>query len=250
MLKTMLILFTTALLGAPAAFAAPETDVPTTTQSETMQTDQNECAPTIKLNDEVDTFDYSQLDAGIRETVRFFRSEGYHTCDSGDGTKAESMECALDKPMVALQVPRDRLAQACDNILQALAERGIEVSPWGHDGRVTVQGSYDPTQSQFEAVIVVVGLNDELLAGTSQPEYITRRGTSCPRCVETIFEPSSEAEAAQVEPQLYGQIGYEAYARATDGKAFDGRDLPMWFELPDRIQQAWTTAASAIRGAT
>lgn len=34
-------------------------------------------------------FDYSQLDAGIRQTVARLHGWGFPTCDSGDGTKPE-----------------------------------------------------------------------------------------------------------------------------------------------------------------
>lgn len=44
----------------------------------------------------------------------------------------------------------------------------------------------------------------------------------------------------------YGQIGYEAYADATGGKTFDGREMPKWSELPERIENAWEAAAAAI----
>ncbi len=44
----------------------------------------------------------------------------------------------------------------------------------------------------------------------------------------------------------YGQAGYDAYAQCTGGKTFDGRDMPLWSELPQRIQDAWNAAAEAI----
>lgn len=43
-----------------------------------------------------------------------------------------------------------------------------------------------------------------------------------------------------------GQIGYEAYARHTGGKTFDGRDMPTWGDLPERTVSAWQAAADAI----
>lgn len=71
------------------------------------------------------------------------------------------------------------------------------------------------------------------------------------KSLETILKPQNiETEAAQVEPQLYGQINYEAYAQSTDGKTHDGLEMPMWLDLPDRIQQAWISAAEASRNAT
>jgi hypothetical protein len=45
-----------------------------------------------------------------------------------------------------------------------------------------------------------------------------------------------------------GKIGYEAYAQHTGGKTFDGRDMPRWEDLPERIRSAWRAAADAIRG--
>lgn len=45
----------------------------------------------------------------------------------------------------------------------------------------------------------------------------------------------------------YGSVGYSAYAESTGGKTFDGRDMPRWSDLPERIQNAWNAAARAIR---
>lgn len=42
-------------------------------------------------------------------------------------------------------------------------------------------------------------------------------------------------------------LGYEAYARKTGGKTFDGRDMPRWENLPQRTIDAWMAAAAAIR---
>jgi hypothetical protein len=44
----------------------------------------------------------------------------------------------------------------------------------------------------------------------------------------------------------YGQIGYEAYAEFTGGKTWDGRDMPKWDNLPNKIKEAWLEAALAI----
>ncbi len=43
-----------------------------------------------------------------------------------------------------------------------------------------------------------------------------------------------------------GQIGYEAYAKKTGGKTWDGRDMPAFFDLPQNIRDAWKAAADAI----
>jgi len=41
------------------------------------------------------------------------------------------------------------------------------------------------------------------------------------------------------------RVAYEAYARSTGGKTFDGRDMPRWSDLGDKIQTAWLAASSA-----
>lgn len=46
-----------------------------------------------------------------------------------------------------------------------------------------------------------------------------------------------------------GQIAYAAYAESTGGKTYDGRPMPLWDELPQRIRDAWTAAAEAVRTA-
>lgn len=48
---------------------------------------------------------------------------------------------------------------------------------------------------------------------------------------------------------VYGRIGYEAYAAETGGLTYDGKKMPEWDELPDRIRKAWAFAATAIRAA-
>lgn len=210
------------------AFATP-THASDTAPSETqMQTyDHNKPA--------VDDLDYSQLDAGIRDTVRWLRARGYHTSDSGDGTKAGEMDCAWPVPMVVIQVPRDELAKVCDAIASELQARGISLSEPNTDpytpGAIVLHGSYDP-RSKAEGVIVLSGVDDALLASTVEP-----------------YEPRTEAEARDIDAQAGGQVGYQAYAQSTGGKTFDGRDMPRWEQLPERIQQAWIAATQAAHRA-
>lgn len=47
-----------------------------------------------------------------------------------------------------------------------------------------------------------------------------------------------------------GKLGYEAYAKSTGGKTFDGRDMPSWNELGPKIQGAWVAAGEAVAFAT
>ncbi len=47
-----------------------------------------------------DVINYDDLDPGIRDVVRAINDWGWRTVDSGDGSKAGTMECALDHPHV------------------------------------------------------------------------------------------------------------------------------------------------------
>lgn len=49
-----------------------------------------------------------------------------------------------------------------------------------------------------------------------------------------------------LKPLALARTGYEAYADYTEGKTFDGRDMPAWDDLGDPIQNAWAMAAGAI----
>lgn len=46
--------------------------------------------------------------------------------------------------------------------------------------------------------------------------------------------------------ETFERLGYEAYAKSTGGKTYDGRDMPAWDDLPDRIKCAWYAAWRAI----
>lgn len=54
-------------------------------------------------------------------------------------------------------------------------------------------------------------------------------------------KPSTGVRATDV-----ARAGYEGYAEWTEGKTFDGRDMPSWDNLPDRTRLAWVAAAAAI----
>ena len=51
------------------------------------------------------------------------------------------------------------------------------------------------------------------------------------------------------EPSIndLAEAGYLGYADHTGGKTFDGREMPSWTQLPERIRAAWAAAAGAIR---
>ncbi len=49
--------------------------------------------------------------------------------------------------------------------------------------------------------------------------------------------------------ELIGEAAYNAYSREVGGKAINGDALPVWADLPAKIQIAWTVAGVAAAGA-
>lgn len=49
-----------------------------------------------------------------------------------------------------------------------------------------------------------------------------------------------------IPDETYAKVGYEEYAVSTGGKTFDGRDMPKWDELPQRIKDAWRAATDKV----
>ena len=42
------------------------------------------------------------------------------------------------------------------------------------------------------------------------------------------------------------KVGYEAYGEHAEWKAYDGKPMPRWEELPEHIRIEWAVAARAI----
>lgn len=51
---------------------------------------------------------------------------------------------------------------------------------------------------------------------------------------------------ARHDPQDLARAAYAAYGEATGGLTHDGRPMPAWEDLGERIQRAWTAAARAV----
>jgi hypothetical protein len=106
--------------------------------------------------------EYEELDVGIRKTVQWLREHGFETTDSGDGSKAATMECALNYPNVAIRIDDvDALQFEADRLYELLEEREIDVAPQGTDGEPFIQATYDPADGS--SIIVLAYVNDELL---------------------------------------------------------------------------------------
>lgn len=73
------------------------------------------------------SFDIKQVDPGVRKLVRFLRSNGYNTTDSGDGVSKEDIEGALDIPHVFMTVDADEGVRRADKLRRLLIDSfGIE----------------------------------------------------------------------------------------------------------------------------
>ncbi|MFJ6729978.1 hypothetical protein ACIQPQ_34275 [Streptomyces sp. NPDC091281] len=51
---------------------------------------------------------------------------------------------------------------------------------------------------------------------------------------------------ARHNPADLARTAYEAYGESTLGLTHDGRSMPAWDDLSDRVQVAWAAAAVAV----
>lgn len=96
---------------------------------------------------------YETLDAGIRGAVRRLHELNFQTSDSGDGTKAGTMECALDVPMIAVLIDEpNEIVPSAERIADEVRSRGLLVAPGPADlsdlggSEVYIQANYDPSE--------------------------------------------------------------------------------------------------------
>jgi len=60
----------------------------------------------------------------------------------------------------------------------------------------------------------------------------------------SVPAPRTTEQLAAFQP--FAKEGYEAYAKQTGGKTFDGRDMPTWDQLPSSIKDAWSAGAEYV----
>ena len=101
----------------------------------------------------------AKLNPGIRKTVELLQSNGFATCDSGDG-KTHDFECDRDGAYVCIECDPERLVHECRRLKLVLAQAGVSTEPIGSDGP-SVQGSFDPANGT--AVIELMGVDDSML---------------------------------------------------------------------------------------
>lgn len=100
----------------------------------------------------------------------------------------------------------------------------------------------------LEHADIVKTVGEAIAAGTPKEAIQAAvRGVMLKQSEAALREELEAADGRKAGSQ--GQRGYEAYAAFTGGKTFDGRNMPSWSELPDRIKGAWEAAADAIRTA-
>lgn len=66
---------------------------------------------------------------------------------------------------------------------------------------------------------------------------------------EKITEPALPVAVEHVpesDGMRFARAGYVGYARFTGGKTFDGREMPLFEALEQRIKDAWAAAAAAV----
>jgi len=105
----------------------------------------------------------AELDPKIRRTVKWLRSQGYDTCDSGDGSKAGTMECAMSVPNVFMDVekPIDVISEA-DRLHALLLPLLGEPEVSEENGPSwMVQTNYSPFDGI--ALIELYGVSDDML---------------------------------------------------------------------------------------
>lgn len=96
---------------------------------------------------------WPELDDGIRETVRALWLAGFEPTDSGDGSKANTMECALDVTHVFMRCEPGAVVAEAQRLLALVATWGERFA--GPAAGPAVQACYLPVDDV--AVIELYG---------------------------------------------------------------------------------------------
>lgn len=105
-----------------------------------------------------DTYEYEQLDPGIREVVRFLRVNGFAVTDSGDGTGP--LRSGNEGAIVFIATTAEKLVAETDRLWQLLVDATadkVKSCP-----SVEVEAHYDPQTELAE--IFLTGLDDAFFA--------------------------------------------------------------------------------------
>ncbi len=89
-----------------------------------------------------------ELDPGIKATVELLQSEGFDTCDSGDGVSKDPEDRAMDVPHVFVAATRYDMLFEADRMLGVLDES------W------TIEASYNPSDRHATILAYRMSEND------------------------------------------------------------------------------------------
>lgn len=110
------------------------------------------------------------LNPGIRRTVQWLWSNGFQTCDSGDGETHE-FECDFPRPNVVMLVEPDELISEGRRLYALLQSVGIHAMPLsGLDGDTTpyIEGHWSPCDNM--AMLSLYEVTDSMLRDVSGDE--------------------------------------------------------------------------------
>jgi len=101
------------------------------------------------------------LCSGVRELVVWLNKRGFDTCDSGDGTQAEDMECAVAFPMIAILSDPDQMMSESIRLRMELEALGLSFGceeDWADEEAEwpAIQATYNPVDGV--AVITLIGV--------------------------------------------------------------------------------------------
>jgi hypothetical protein len=101
----------------------------------------------------------SELNPGIRKTVKWLNDNGFRTVDSGDG-QTHDYECDREDPYVVIACAPTKLVGEAIRLRALVQKQGVTITPIG-EGFACIQASYDPANDY--GCIELVGVRDKEL---------------------------------------------------------------------------------------
>ena len=86
---------------------------------------------------------------------------------------------------------------------------------------------------------------DKTLAVFDGPKLVAQYA---PGGWQAVHHASADLAAAATDADL-GETAYLAYCASVGWKSFTGDKLPLWRDQQERLREAWTRAAAAVRAA-
>lgn len=105
---------------------------------------------------------YDNISKNVRNLVRLFNDNGFHTTDSGDGSHyQEGMEGAIPYPMIAIKLEAHAFNAVKDSyrLQKLLIDNGLSISKLMHDDEPTIQLNFSPVCGL--ALLIVSHITDK-----------------------------------------------------------------------------------------